>query len=196
MDKRLKILIISISLILIGFLLNNFFIPNTYASDESDALDRVIQGLKDLCCKINSRWTTAGGPGHDVYPRDLASCEESAARGTPCWNSPSIVGSNQAIGTDTGFDTGIPPYPFSGDIRFRCRDQKGITYCFAYLCENPEPAGCKQFLRIEWKINPDNLKSNPAKCIITDTNMTGADLWVAACSAIGPMDSPLPVCEQ
>lgn len=84
-----------------------------------------------------------------------------------CWNSSSITGSTAnlvqalqmtCIGFNLSFETSF------GDIRFRCRYQKDQTICFAYRCEEKEPAGCKQKWRLErWRAG--NATTGLMKCV-------------------------------
>lgn len=69
-----------------------------------------------------------------------------------CWNSSSITGSTAnlvQVLEVTCADFHLSFETSFGDVRFRCRYQKGQTICFAYRCEEREPAGCKQKWRLE-----------------------------------------------
>lgn len=84
-----------------------------------------------------------------------------------CWNSSSIINSTEDL-TEVfrpvcdGFSLSIAVS--SGDIRFRCRYQKGQTICFAYRCEEREPAGCKQRWRLERRRAGDSTRGL-MKCV-------------------------------
>jgi len=103
----------------------------------------------------------------------------SCNAGSPCWESPSITGSTEALyaafsGVCTvGLLLSVDCEAIGGgDVRFRCRNQRanlgsgGEVYCFAYRCEQTVPAGCKQKWRLMRKVGA----SNPVTCTDVGAN--------------------------
>lgn len=136
------------------------------SQQESEIINIAAAALEHLCNCAQAGYKSRGPYGGSTYPgRELCGGSERT-----CWNSSSIVGStNDLKHTLEEFCTDIAEVlhitPDIGDVRFRCRYQKGQTYCFAYRCFQAEPSGCQQ----AWRLERDNVgESGRMKCVNLD----------------------------
>ena len=88
--------------------------------------------------------------------------------GSVCWNSSSLVGSSSDLENVLGVAAHIDAaeHGGTGDVRIRYRYQNNTLYGFAYRCKEPEPAGCEQMWRGEWKF--------PVDCVLESIGCPGA----------------------
>ena len=79
--------------------------------------------------------------------------------GSVCWNSSSITGSSVDLNNHFSDHHKMQENTFIENpfLRYRCRWQINQVLCYAYRCEQAEPAGCKQMWRIQVR-SDDNFK--------------------------------------
>ncbi|MDP8266754.1 MAG: hypothetical protein P9M07_07425 [Candidatus Aceula meridiana] len=135
--------------------------------NEGNNLTAAIAHLRWLECKIlPTQCSSYPGP---------SSFATTCRTADVCWNSPSIIGSTSNLHSQFVYWGGVPAYDNGGDVRYRCRRQKDKIYCFAFRCEEAEPAGCKQMWRVQlnFQVSIDimhypkiiTLTTLPLKCI-------------------------------
>ena len=147
-----KLILLTIGIIILGAV----FSQKAIGQVENEISLNARQKLLELVmCAQEKYFETEGA----YYP-SASECGSNV-----CWNTSSVVGSTDSLGSKLGACSNlnlseIDMQDQSGDVRFRCRYQKGKTYCFAFRCENAEPAGCKQMWRIQGEAG-----SSLARCI-------------------------------
>jgi len=136
MNKKIILL-----LLILSFMAINFLATSAYATAEDDIVCALNQMLAPLNCgQAHYKFEHAGHP----YPY---------CPGSVCWNSSSLVGSSNDLQNVLGYSAYMDAssYGGTGDVRIRYRYQNNTLYGFAYRCKKPEPAGCEQMWRAEWK---------------------------------------------
>ncbi len=138
----------------------NFTIQNSFGDEITGAI-----GARLNLRKIGYAQNTYFDSNGEFYPPS-AGCTNDV-----CWNSPSMIGSRAVMESfiqsqgQLFYNDLDPIAGLGGDIRYRCRRQKGHVLCFAYRCKEVDPAGCKQMWRWEYEVGYGVDGFSAAKCV-------------------------------
>jgi|GEM_PF-895832 len=185
MSKKIKILIL---IIFISFAVNITLVSPVFCTTEEDVRTDTLSIFEQLGEYIHQLWVEEGNA--IIFPENTLECSSSQATGNPCWHG-SLKNSNSLmteffVSHSMPINFSVDMRGFRGDVRYRCRTQGHQTYCFAYHCLDPIPAGCKQVWRIDWKIDVNNFPETPGKCtLLMATSGDGAD-WTDFCNTFNP----------
>jgi hypothetical protein len=83
-------------------------------------------------------------------------------------------------------DLSVNMQGLSGDVRFRCRYYKDRLDCFAFRCEEPNPAACKRIWWVRHKYSYDgrffgldfkrfNISGNFTGCVVSSPSQPICD---------------------
>jgi hypothetical protein len=130
---------------LIAFFALSFliFIPNikkAFSISESENFSEAVNNLQHLACNQIDYCET--------HKHSYPNCKATSI----CNNSSSLVASTEDLTNAVGPFFMHTSIEGGGDVRYRCRKQNNIFYCFAFRCAQENPAGCEQKWRIKYKI--------------------------------------------
>jgi len=183
MRKKTFLLSLIISLFL---LLTLFSAPILAVSNEGQNFDEAVNFLQALACNILEEQCSSAIPGQPYFTIGCLG-------GNICWNSDSIIGSSSDLRSYFNLSVSPSSYENGGDVRYRCRRQFGTIHCFAYRCEQAEPAGCRQMWRIQFTLKYTSNEQDPETLTLVDWDQ------ISKCFDVGETDeytAKVPICQR